>query len=226
MPRIYDPADLWHNTTHQWVHGFINRHRQIIPVTPATSILNAGSGGEDCTFPEENVYHVDLTERHLPESDRSFVADIHDLPFEDGHFDVSVCVGSVLNYCDMAVALASLVRVTKDKGHLFIEFETSWSWDYIFRRGFMNTTALVTTFYHDRKVRLWVYSETYIRGILDVLGVKIISVSRTHTLSSLVYRMTKNAKLAAKFCRFEPAICRIPFLNRFCTNVIFFCSKK
>lgn len=226
LPRIYDDADIWHKTTHRWVRRFIAAHHKSVPITANTRILNAGSGGQDCTFPENNVFDVDITQKNLPNSERSFVADIHELPFEDSYFSASVCVGSVLNYCDAAAAIGSLARVTQSKGHIFLEFETSASWDFAFRRGFMKGATLVTTFYNHRKVRLWVYSERFIRALLSEYGLVILDSSRVHMMSPLLYRLTNSETFSTRFSCLDPLLRCIPILRRFCSNIIFFCQKS
>ena len=225
LPRIYEPADLWHNATKNWIRRFILDHRQRISLEANYRVLNAGSGGEDCGFPSEFVYHLDIAERRIAHLKRAFTGDLHAPPFADGFFDISVCVGSVLNYCDAATAIGALGRVTRGKGHLFLEFETSWSLELCFAHGFMQPAAVVTTFYDTRKVRLWAYLEEYIRSILRANNFEVLAQSRAHIASPLVYQLTKDTNRSAWFSRLDPLLRRIPLLRRFCSNVIFFCRK-
>jgi SAM-dependent methyltransferase len=225
LPRIYEPDDTWHNTTHEWIRKFITDHHSDVGLTTKSKVLNAGSGGESCTFPEECVYHLDIAERRLPKSDRSFIGDVQNPPFVANFFDVCVCVGSVLNYCDAAAAISSLARVTRNKGFVFLEFETTSSLELASTTAFLSSATLITTFYHQHKVRLWAYSESYVRGLLKAYGFITASESRSHILSPLVYRITRDSQYSARFARFDPLLRRIPLLKRFCSNVIFLCRK-
>ena len=225
LPRIYDPADLWHQSTRAWIRGFLQDHHSIVSLSESGRVLNAGSGGEDCTFPEESTYHLDLSERRLPDNPRSVVGDLHSPPFEDEFFDIAVCVGSVINYCDAAVVIASLNRVLKQSGFLFLEFECTSSFDYLLKPGFSRSTALVTTFYNNQKVRLWAYGEPYVRAMLKANGFNAIAHSRAHILSPLVYRLTNSVNWSAKFAMYDKFVRRIPVLSRHCSNVIFLCEK-
>jgi len=225
LPRVYEPSDSWHNITRDWVRRFISVQHHRIERLEQCRILNAGSGGEGCTFPEHLVYNLDIAEARLHKNNRSFIGDVHSPPFEDAFFDVSVCVGSVLNYCDAATAISALSRVTKESGYLFIEFETSCSLDLSFTSDFMKPAVLVDTFYNGHSVRLWAYSERYIRSILLANGFAILEESRCHFASPLAYKVTKNSNISAHFSKFDPFISRIPLLRQFCSNVIFFCRK-
>lgn len=225
LPRVYESSDRWHSSTRQWIRQFIAKHQNRISLNASARVLNAGSGGEDCGFPEEFVYHLDLAEQRLKKTARAFVGDLHEPPFEDEFFDVSVCVGSVLNYCDAATAMRALHRVTRRNGFLILEFETSWSLDYCFMPGFMKSAALVTTFYGNHKVRLWAYSEAYVCAVLRANHFETLAQSRAHIFSPLVYKLTKNANRAAQFARLDPFLSKTPILRRFCSNVIFFCRK-
>lgn len=54
-----------------------------------------------------------------------------DLPFAENSIDNILCVGSVLNYCDAIAAISEFNRVLKYNGHLILEYESSWGFEYI-----------------------------------------------------------------------------------------------
>ena len=204
---------------------FIAQSAEVFEWVGSEKILNAGSGGETCGLPEDQIYHLDICAKNLPSSARTFVGDVHDPPFADSFFDITVCVGSVLNYCDAAVAIGSLARVTKPGGKLFVEFECSWALDYLFRKEFKKNVALAETFYDTHKVRLWSFSESFIEGILSASGFNVVKRSHAHLFSSLVQRITGNPNFAARFFCLDRLLRRIPMLSSYCSNVIFFCEK-
>lgn len=79
-----------------------------------------------------DVTAVDICKEMLQQVDKNItrvVADVANLPFDDGEFDISVCRQG-LQYTDMESAISSLFRVTKSKvvlGHITIEDRTDRS---------------------------------------------------------------------------------------------------
>lgn len=97
------------------------------PVIEGGSLLDAGAGSGivSCCCIEKGwqVTAVDVSESMLAEMKcpaKKVVASIENLPFSDKSFDVTVC-RQVLQYTDIPLALASMLRVTKHEirlGHI------------------------------------------------------------------------------------------------------------
>jgi SAM-dependent methyltransferase len=122
---IIDADDKWHLATEKVMSDFIHASIEIIPNFESLKILNAGSAGNSFGLKENNMIHVDVANKHIAHLPNSVVADIASLPFENNSFDLIICVGSVLNYCDPLRVIDEFQRVLKANGYLIIEFENS-----------------------------------------------------------------------------------------------------
>lgn len=222
MEDIWPATDPWHFCTRNAIYDTVQLW------TPAykkdgARILNIGSGGADYDLAGMNLIHGDLCIRNLS-AGTSTVCNAETLPFQEATFDVAICVGSVLNYCDALVALSEMARVIKPAGTLILEFEKSDNFEYIFSKPFCANAMMVTTFYGGEKERLWVYNERYIKNLLFALGFKIRRRRAIHTLSSAMLRVLPS-KIAAKFWIWDWILARLPLFNQFASNVILDCEK-
>lgn len=221
---IWSPDDRWHRLTRERIEAFI---RTELPKTGRKSIriLNAGSGGNAYGLEGDNHVHVDIAERHLNQVPNKIVANIENIPVDSSGFDVCICVGSVLNYCDAAKTLQEFSRILRTGGILILEYEKSRSFDFLFRPWFNQQSALAETFYGPSKETLWVYSEGYINQLLTTNKFRIINSKRFHILSPLILRVTGSATFASSFIIYDQICSRIPFLRTFSSNLILSCLR-
>ncbi|MGD0036633.1 MAG: methyltransferase domain-containing protein [Bacteroidota bacterium] len=223
--EIWDPKDKWHSYTKTAIQLFIDNFFKRVINGQRMNILNAGSAGNNYGLLNHEQLHVDIADKKLKDIPNSMVANIEKLPLSKKEFDLCLCVGSVINYCDAFKALGEFSRLVKKDGWLILEFENSRCFEYVFQPGFGQEAVIVETFYKGSKERLWAYSEGYIKRILRHYGFRIISMERFHILSSLVYRISKKPNFSALFSSIDPVLKRIPFLNLFCSNIILVCEK-
>ena len=103
VKKLYDEVDSVQPQNDKW-HKYIHKKTTEIVEKWAKSsskslILNAGSGGTTYRINGE-IYHVDLCENKINNFSHYRVGNIEHLPYADNYFDLIICVGSVLNYCD------------------------------------------------------------------------------------------------------------------------------
>jgi SAM-dependent methyltransferase len=137
-------------------------------------------------------------------------ADLLDLPFPDGAFDV-VCSFKVLAHVErIEDAVAELARVTRPGGTLVLEFYNRWSLRYLVKRlksptriSERETDDAVFTRYDDLDD-----AKRYLPPGLEVVGVRGV---RVVTPVSHIFRL---APLGRAFRALEQAACDAPLLRR------------
>lgn len=147
--------DKWHNLNQKEIKKFIYR----VPLQNC-KILNAGSGGNNYDL-NVDMYHVDVAESKIKNYKNHIVSNIENMPFDDNSFDIVICVGSVLNYCDALKAINEMARVLSKNGLLILEFENSYSFEFKNTKAYKANAAVVTTNYFNTPHRMWVYSLDY-----------------------------------------------------------------
>jgi ubiquinone/menaquinone biosynthesis C-methylase UbiE len=227
--EIWDKSDQWSTHSRRNIEFYVAKLQNIIEKKKGKqgiSILNAGSGGDDYGLSKYGSHvHVDVAENRLKSCDNFVVASIENLPFEDNSFDVCVCVGSVINYCDAIKSLSELARTLKVGGHLLLEFESSKSHEFMFSSSFDKPATIVKTFYNGTMEYIWVYSPSFILKDLELNGFTVTDERRFHLLSPLLYKITKNEILSARFACFDPFLRQTPYLRKVSANVILICEK-
>lgn len=221
LDAIWPESDKWHAYTGKVIHDNV---KQWVEACKGRNgkILNVGSGGENYGIIDFRLMHTDLCIKNLPRGD-SVVCNAESLPFHNNEFDITICVGSVLNYCDALIAINELRRVTKSSGVLIIEFEKSENLEFFRDEAFCSNAGMVTTFYAGSKERIWVYSERYIESLLNAAGFYVKNKMPIHVISSSLLPFF-SSNLAAKFSFLDKLSSRLPFLGRFSSNIMFLCE--
>jgi SAM-dependent methyltransferase len=225
LPDIYSAHDRWLQVTHNWIRGFIAEECKLNANAPQQSCLNLGSGGLSYGLPEHALLHVDLHAMRFSPDQNVLLADIQKLPAFQKRFGHCLCVGSVINHCDAAAVIARVSDVLQPGGTFIIDFETSASLELFLSRHFNQQATVIRTFYHDRLIRLWAYSERYIRALLETSGFTVIRRSSCHHLSPLVYLIFRQSNFAAHFHVLDRIARRLPVLRACASHVIFACQR-
>ncbi len=225
MDVVWNEKDTWHVLTKNRIHDFVLRCLKIIPNVHTLKILNAGSAGNSYGLAEENILHVDIAKDKISHLPNSMVIDVQDLSGLPGTFDMVMCVGSVINYCDPVKVISEFTKVLNKGGYLILEFENSHTLELIGKPSFNKEAVLLKSFYNGKPEELWFFSESYIRELLTRSGFTVISVKRFHILSPLIYRFYPNENFAAHFAKLDRLLSYVPFLNKFSSNTLLLCSK-
>ena len=157
---------------------------------------------------------------------RNVQCDLNMLPFKNNAFDITLCVGSVLNYCDAAKTIKNISKVTKKGGLLILECEVTNSFEHIFSRNYNKNIALIETFHGDDKKHLiWNYSENYLNKMLNQYSFVIKIVERFHILSALMLAFNLSPKISSKFCILDNILKKIPYVRKHPSNMILLAEK-
>jgi len=223
--NIWDENDPWHFYTSKEIKKFIKKEIHKTNFNHNFKLLNAGSAGNDYGIKCKKHIHLDIIEKNIIKKPYYIVASIENLPLEENEIDLILCVGSVINYTDAMISIKEFSRVIEKNGYLILEFENSFSYEYILTKSFKQTAEIVTTFYKNKEEKIWVYSHKYIKELLEYNHFKILTVKNFHILSPLIYRITKNDTFASKFSFFDKFLSKIPFIKNYSSNTILLCQK-
>ncbi len=221
LDKVWPDNDEWYNHTQKCIREFIVKNCQAL-LSEKSIYLNAGSGGSEYEI-NGVCYHVDIAENLICKFKNYYVASVENLPFESDKFDVVICVGSVINYCDAISSIKELYRVTKHNGYLIVEFERSNTGELWFTPDYGKITTKQHYEYLGHTHTLWLYSEKMIKNILNEVGFSIVKLERFHGISSLANRYIHNENSAGIYSKFDFII--KPFSYFFAHNVIILCKK-
>lgn len=220
---VWPVDDLWHIKTFETINKTVHRWLNDLNISPEYKLLNAGAGTS-----RYNIncikYDCDINEALIADSDNPITASIENIPFRDGFFDVCICVGSVINYCDAATSIIELSRVLSENGFFILEFESSDSAEFLFTSKYHKSVISKVYSYNNSDHNLWLYSEKYIYNLLKEAGLSIIEFNRFHTASSLNYRFFHNQDKAAKYIKHDKIF--MPISRFLAHNRILLCQKS
>lgn len=219
IENIWPENDQWYNYTHQQITNFLKHYEKVLNINSNTLILNAGSAGNDYGISGKHI-HLDIAEKHLVDIPNSIVGSIEQIPIEDNIFDVCICVGSVINYCDAFTALNEIKRILKPNGYLILDYDQSKSFEFVGTSTYNKNIDMVHTFNSGSDDKIWVYSDNYMSSILNEKNFKIINKKFYHNISPLIYKLTNDEYKSSKFAFLDKIACHIPILRNVSCNII------
>jgi len=222
---IWNENDKWHLWTKKMINDFIDRSLKKIENVKDSKILNAGSAGYSYGLSESNILHIDIAGDRIKHLSNSLIADIQNIPISNKQFDIIICVGSVLNYCDPIQVINEFDRLINQNGHIILEFENSHTLELLGKKSFNKKATIVNTFYNGLPEKIWFFSESYIKELAELSGFKIIQLKRCHIISPLIYRVFKHERFSAAFGHLDKLFSFIPGINKFSSNTIFLLHK-
>ena len=220
IDTVWPKNNRWHDYNQSEIKNYIHR----FPLQNR-KILNAGSGGNDYGL-NTDMCHLDIAENKIENAKNYVVGSIERMPFDNNSFDVVICVGSVLNYCDAVKAINEMARVLKNNGVLILEFENSYSFEFKNTTAYKAAATVVTTEYFNAPHKMWVYSLDYIREILCDNNLVPNNIYPYHILSSFAYFYSRNENKAAKYAPLDKILRHIPIVRKHSGNVIISCKKR
>lgn len=224
MDNIWPTDDKWYMHTYKEISLYLEEFEKTHSINANTLILNAGSAGNTYGILGKH-FHIDISEKHLINVPNSTVGNIEDMPFDDSSFDVCICVGSVINYCDAMCSLGEIFRVLKPHGFLVLDYDQSKSFEFIGTSHYSKNAEIIETFNSGHIDKTWIYSEKYIASILKSCHFIIKKTHHYHCISPLVYRLLKDETKASKYASWDKAFSKIPLLKHISCNVILTAQK-
>lgn len=218
---VWPENDGWHKINQQTIYHFLHS----LTFSKGANVLNAGSGGNNYNL-SCNMHHLDIVANKIKHLNQSKVGSVEAIPYGDAEFDATICVGSILNYCDATLAISELSRTLKIGGQLILEFETSYSYEYINTNAYKKNAAIASTMYFDEPHRMWVYALKYIINILKENSLIVDKTLKYHILSGLAYRLCKDENRASKYALLDGILRHVPFISQHAANVILLCTKS
>lgn len=222
---IWLETDPWHYYTYTAIATFIDDQINRFNISSSIDVINIGSGGNPYSFEEQNMLHVDIVSKNIKNKPHSLIANVEKIDVPDNSFDCCLCVGSVINYADALLSIKEITRILKPGGYCFLEFENSKSFEFYGTKDYNQSATVVETFYQGEKEKLWVYSESYIKQMLNSFQCKILKTKRLHIISPLVYRISKDSKRSAHFYKIDKLMSFIPRISHNASNIIILAQK-
>src|SRR5689334_18011716 len=110
-PERFSAQDAWHDFLHSETYRETERAWNSLADGAYLDVLNAGAGNHNLAFLPVGTINVDICPQRVARLGNPVIGTVEALPFADGCADVVVCVGGVVNYCDVAAALSEFGRV-------------------------------------------------------------------------------------------------------------------
>jgi SAM-dependent methyltransferase len=221
IPEIWIKDDKWHLKTHKMIYNFIWDFTNKVDNFNNMKVLNAGSAGYSYGLKEDNIIHIDIAKNKILNLKNSVYGNIENTNFDDNQFDLIICVGSVINYCDPIKVIGEFKRILHPRGWIILEYESSFTFELIGKTDFNKKATLIETFYNKSKEIIWYYSESFMKDIINSFKLEITRKKNCHILSPLIFRMFRKENFASYFCFFDLFLSYVPLLNKFSSNNIY-----
>ena len=199
---IWPDSDHWHQHARTEIDKFITTNGRGL-LSDAVCILDAGCGRDLYEWMPKHTICIDRYYEQVRHKACAVAGDIESLPFADAKFDLTICIGSVLNYVSALEAINELARVTRSGGRLVLQFETSSSFEQLGKASWRAPTYLNKTINSGRVDHIWIYSPKYVTNALKSAGFRIINAQQFHIMSALLARFGFNHQVASRAARFD-----------------------
>ena len=222
MERVWPPGDPWSEYTERSINAFV---RRMVPAG-AARILNAGCGGNDYGLARSAITaNMDISLRQCRTLPRAVLGDIESIPFPDDFFDVTICVGAVINYVRADIAIGELVRVTRPCGLTLLDFESSFSAEIMVSNYWAKRTSVIERMYVDHMDKQHLYSLAHIRALFERNKSHFLESSGYHTATALWERVFKKALIPGAAFAADPFTSRMPGFRALASSILVACRK-
>jgi SAM-dependent methyltransferase len=222
MEDVWPVGDPWSEHTERNINAFVQR---FVPAG-ARRVLNAGCGGNDYGLPPGTIAaNMDISMRQCRPLPRPVVGDVEHIPFADNFFDVTICVGAVINYVRPEVAIPELVRVTKPGGLTLVDFESSFSAEIMFSKPWAKRTSVIERLYVDHMDKQHLYSLGHVRSLFEGSNSRLIESHSYHTATALWERIFRKALIPRAAFTIDPLTSRIPGFRALGSSILVACQK-
>jgi Methyltransferase domain len=223
LEEIWPATDPWSAHTESSIQSVINEF-----VDPSCRvILNAGCGNNEYGLSDRmGCINLDISLRQCIKVNCAVVADVEAIPFVSNYFDATICVGAVLNYAEPYAALPELARVTKRRGMIIVDVETTNTAELFLSRDWAKRVSVVERNYAGRLDKTFLFSVAHIARLLEQCGVELVTIRRYHLTTALWLRLFPKSRTPARIISIDRLASRIPGLRYLSSNAIFVCQKR
>lgn len=195
-------------------------------VSPADLvILDLDSGHNDLNAGSPGRIGVKFSKKSGILLTESLIETIDALPVADNSADAVICLGGVINRCDVTAAIAEFERVIRPGGYLLLDFESSRSAELAGQKAFGQSAAIAERS-SQRAEASWVYSLTFIHNLLRAIEFRIVRRTAIGALSSWALRFSGSTRLSAVIRRFDSIVKTLPGLTRWASSYFVVCQKS
>ncbi len=222
MEHPWPATDIWSTYTKHSIGAFV---REMVPPQNGL-ILNAGCGNNDYGISDRGpCVNLDISQRQCRGLPSAVVGDIEHIPFSDGLFNVTLCVGAVLNYVRPERAIPELVRVTKPGGLIVVDFENSFSAEIMFLQPWGKRRSVIERLYVDHMDKTFLYSPDYIREIFEQSRSTVLARRGYHIATAMWERIFTKALIPRAAYSIDRFASRVPGIRALASSVLFACRK-
>lgn len=223
LDAIWPETDAWSTHTRTAISKIID---QSVDQT-CLAILNVGCGNNDYGLSARAVcLNLDLSLHQCRKVERSVVADVEAIPFCDRIFDATICVGAVLNYVEPYDAIPELTRVTKPRGLLIVDFETTTTAELLFSNQWGRRVSVVERGYAGRRDKTFLFSAEHIKRILAQNQVEVTATHHYHLATAMWSRVFPYEKYPKAIFSMDTWLSRVRGLRSLSSNVTFVGRKS
>ncbi|WP_342147975.1 methyltransferase domain-containing protein [Methylorubrum sp. SB2] len=222
-PDVWTKEDYWHFHLHQSYRRILKYTKSIFA---GSTVLNVGSSSENYGIQCAAMIYLDVAEKSLPIGELAICGDVQNIPLKNNCFDSAIAIGSVLNYCAPAEFFSEISRVLRNDDYFLFDFEQSEAFEHYGNDIFGKKAHIFQTDFNGYDETIWVFKLEYIKNLLTYSEFNIIKIKHIHSISSLVWRLTRNNKMATAACKVDFLSCSLPFFRRLSSSVFVIAQKK
>jgi SAM-dependent methyltransferase len=222
MEHPWPATDIWSTYTKRSIGAFV---REVVPPTDGL-IFNAGCGGNDYGLSGRGpCVNLDISLRQCRGLPAAVVGDVEHIPFPDDLFDLTLCVGAVLNYVQPEKAIPELVRVTKPGGLIVVDFESSYSAEIMFSEQWAKRRSVIERMYVDHMDKTYLFSPGHIREIFEQSRSTVLATRGYHIATAMWERVFTKALIPRAAYSIDRLASRVPGIRALASSVLFACRK-
>jgi ubiquinone/menaquinone biosynthesis C-methylase UbiE len=223
MEHPWPPGDPWSTHTKNSIGAFV---RGVVPDARGLKVLNAGCGNNDYGMTgTEACVNLDISVRQCRGLSCPVVGDIEHIPFPSNTFDVTVCVGAVINYVELGKAIPELVRVTRPRGLILVDFESSYSAEIMFSEQWRKPVSVIERMYIDHMDKTYLYSPAHVRAAFEQTRSTVLRTSGYHIATAMWERIFTKALIPKAAFAIDAFTSRVPGVRALASSVLFACRK-
>ena len=221
MEHPWPPGDNWSEHTKRSIGEFV---REFVPATNGL-ILNAGCGGNDYGLSNATCVNLDISMRQCRMLKLPVRGDIENIPFPGDLFDVTMCVGAVINYVAPEKAIPELIRVTRPGGLILVDFESSHSAEIMFSQHWRKPLTVIERMYVDHMDKTYLYSPAHIRSLFEQTRSTVLSMRGYHVATAMWERIFTKMLIPRAAFVVDRFVSRVPGIRGLASSVLFACRK-